>query len=347
MDQLKAFCELLCTREEGDLFDFFWQEDLPGEAGSLTHKWCGEFIKKNRSSVIVHFFHEQKSTVLPEYIVEKKGKVVDAKLIGAIEDSKSPASAQRFFFAADAEPPPSGKRNRSEASSSAAVVATAVSESLDSKSDGIVWETLASGLKVPAHIDEPFNLFYAHLWGPPDEEKWERLYNEFKLKYMVHYRTEQKLVEQDFFKATFKQFVFYNFRIAQSESTTASTEMSVAHFKPSTKEEFRPIFLAAIHLFASLAVGATPPARTDAWDKCVEAFNSGKIDFQKMWVRPSNETPEDSGMSKRIATLEKQLADAKAERTTQPERYVYIPEQSSRGYSGRGGRGGLPRWRRR
>lgn len=326
----------------GQLFELHWRERT--EFGDLLHKWVGISVKKTQRNVWVRFFHEH-STTSNEFFVGKT--VIYFKPIASIEESDAPPSAKRFFAEEDgSEQKPRNKGRRAEIESDV----TTMLDAMDNKQDGMVWDNLAPGLKVPAHVDESFSIFYPHLWGAGDEEQWEKIYKEFRLKYAVAYRTQEKLNEHEFYVATFKQFTFYNFRTKIIEGGDRAAEM----YEPSTKEHWKPIMVAAMYLFASLAIGATPPGRTDGMEKAMEAFEGGKMDFKKLWTRTPTDTFDEQGMANRLKKVEKDLSDQRASTQlsaqTRPQ-YIYVsPPTQGRGsygrgahtfrYRGRGGRGG-------
>lgn len=321
------------------MFDLWWEENTP--FGKMTHKWMGTYVKHSHKSAWVRFWHELDSTNADEFFRQKK--VLKVKPIACMEETECPQSSTRHWNE-ECDLKLAKKKTRPEPDSEESNIVGKIVEAFDNKDAGGGWETLVDGVKVPLHPDNKFKLFFPHLWiGGSNEQhaQWENLYREFFLHYAVGFRTPGKIEEHAFFKRTFEQYCFYNYKLSTKEG---DAEIGLQLNQPMTKEEWRPLYYAAAYFFGSCALGSEV-ARKDAQEEVIKNFeDSGKVDFKKLWLK--NEKPkeahpaDESVMQRRIQVLEKELAASNAASVPMQTAAVAVPMRARGGSRGGGyGRG--------
>lgn len=336
---VKRFWEILSSKQPGTHFVItFVTKDVPPFNPSETVTWNGVLESSKRAGMFVHFNGEAEATPVPEWL-EHNIQIAGFKAMNF---------THKVLQRHNDEPNTCSKRGRLEPG------ALEIAKAMDLRDAGGVWKSIAEGVKVPCDEDERFAIFYPHLWqGKVDDgAEWHEAFREFCLTHSVQFKSMAKLQEAEFFKHTFVLYTHRNFNIEVKD--TEPLAVKCTPFVPQTKNDFRQMFYCSASLFGLVAL-ASPMGRPDGFEAVMESFESGKIDFAKLWVTKktaSNQGEEFTAMNKRLASIEaesKKRAEATSSSSAlSPQAshtYVYVPSFQPRGRGKyRGARSGGRGW---
>lgn len=355
--EIAAFYDTAHKRDPNSLVEIHWTDKQ-----NVAHRWVGSITKVTSRTLTVRFFHEKgMETSLPSYLEERSSSYQLARFLGAVENSNVPTSMLKFQ-----DPPPDDEEEKKKKRSRKEDPCDPNKELLqlwDStvNSGGVPFELVAEGLKIPMNVDTQWSIFYPNKWITEDlsdeEERWDKLYAEFYREYSVAFKSQIKVTEHQYAKHTLKIYLFHSFKKCVDEEGNAGLKRMI----PSSKDDYRPFFVASLNFLTSLALGS-PMGRDDCLNKGLSDFEEGKVDFRKLFFKVDKSQPHDpitstqasatlatgtsssdhSAMMKRLTQLEKnQMEISHLSASTPPGSFRFF---SQRG--GRGGGRGMPGRRR-